>query len=201
MLRRRLLAERNLPSVALRYHSVRQPLSTIIDSLQRQIADSAAERVHLVGHSLGGLIIMRTLQRYRSPKIGRVVLLGSPMLGSRAAQRFDWLFTRVGSAADVPGLGQRLLGPTVVEELLQTRERRWELPYELGIIAGTHARGLGRVLVNFGERNDGTAAVSETRLPGAKSHLELPVSHMGLLLSARVARETGSFLDFGCFGR
>jgi len=43
-------------------------------------------------------------------------------------------------------------------------------------------------------------AVSETQLPGATAHLILPVSHTGMLLSARVARETGSFLEHGRFG-
>ena len=45
-----------------------------------------------------------------------------------------------------------------------------------------------------------SVAVAETRLPGATAHLTLPVSHTGMLLSARVAREVGSFLDHGRFG-
>ena len=53
--------------------------------------------------------------------------------------------------------------------------------------------------VGFAEENDGTVAVSETRMPGATDHIVLPVSHLGMLLSARVARETGSFLTAGRF--
>jgi hypothetical protein len=41
--------------------------------------------------------------------------------------------------------------------------------------------------------------VSETRLPGAADHIVLHVSHMGMLVSPRVARETGSFLRDGRF--
>jgi hypothetical protein len=37
-------------------------------------------------------------------------------------------------------------------------------------------------------------------LPGATAHLTLPVSHTGLLLSARVAPEVGQFLEYGHFG-
>jgi len=55
--------------------------------------------------------------------------------------------------------------------------------------------------LKFGEDNDGTVAVSETRLPGAAAVMTMPVSHMGLLWSAAVAREAGSFLEHGCFGR
>jgi hypothetical protein len=41
--------------------------------------------------------------------------------------------------------------------------------------------------------------VRETRLEGATDHLLLPVSHMGMLLSARVADECGRFLRDGRF--
>ena len=52
----------------------------------------------------------------------------------------------------------------------------------------------------FDEPNDGTVAVSETRLPGAKAHVLVSVSHSGMLLSARVAHEVGLFLEYGHFG-
>ena len=55
------------------------------------------------------------------------------------------------------------------------------------------------VLVRGEEECDGTVGVSETRLPGATDHIVLPVSHMGLLVSPRVARETGLFLQNGRF--
>jgi hypothetical protein len=69
----------------------------------------------------------------------------------------------------------------------------------LGIIAGTQPIGVGAILVQFEEDSDGTVAVSETRLPGATDHLVLPVSHLGMLVSPRVARETGLFLQEGRF--
>jgi hypothetical protein len=58
---------------------------------------------------------------------------------------------------------------------------------------------MGQLVAHFDEACDGTVAVSETRLPGATQHLVLPVSHMGMLMSARVARETGLFLREGHF--
>ena len=45
----------------------------------------------------------------------------------------------------------------------------------------------------------GTIAVSETKLPGHKAHLTLPVSHMGMLVSAAVAEQVGEFLATGHF--
>ena len=61
--------------------------------------------------------------------------------------------------------------------------------------------GLGRMFANFDEDCDGTVGVSETKLPGHKAYLELPVSHMGMLASARVARHVGEFLAHGRFAK
>ena len=41
--------------------------------------------------------------------------------------------------------------------------------------------------------------MSETKLPGHTAHVTLPVSHMGMLLSADVAQEIGEFLANGSF--
>jgi hypothetical protein len=91
------------------------------------------------------------------------------------------------------------MGLSVAEELLQPRERRWTHARELGIVAGTQPLGVGQLLANFDEDNDGTIAVSETRMPGMSAHIALPVSHLGMLMSARVAHETGLFLTEGRF--
>jgi hypothetical protein len=66
-------------------------------------------------------------------------------------------------------------------------------------VAGTQPLGLGQLLAQFQEDNDGTVAVSETRMPGATDHIVLPVSHLGMLVSARVAQEVGRFLTSGAF--
>jgi hypothetical protein len=36
-------------------------------------------------------------------------------------------------------------------------------------------------------------------MPGATDHVVMPVSHLGLLVSARVAHQTGTFLTQGSF--
>jgi pimeloyl-ACP methyl ester carboxylesterase len=187
-LRRRLARERGYQLRVFRYASVRAPPAHIIAALRDTIAAVEAPRVHLLGHSLGGLMILRCLERYPMAQPGRVVFLGAPVAGSRAARHFGR-----------SKLGRRLLGAASAEELLI--ERHWQLGRELGIIAGTMPLGFGRLLLKFDEDNDGTVAVSETRLAGAAGFLPLPVTHSGMLWSASVARETGSFLEYGSFGR
>ena len=78
-------------------------------------------RLHFVGHSLGGMIVWRTLLDHAHLPAGRAVLLGSPVLGSHAARRF----------AD-HAIGQTLLGRSI-RELMEgdapaaaaPRERAW----------------------------------------------------------------------------
>jgi pimeloyl-ACP methyl ester carboxylesterase len=189
-LRRRLERERGYRLQVFRYASVSAPLTRIVAALRDSIAAIEAPRVHLLGHSLGGLLIQRCLERYPMAQAGRVVFLGTPAAGSRAAR----------SLAQVPW-GRGLLGAASAEELLVEQPRRWDSARELGIIAGTMPFGFGRLLLEFGEDNDGTVALSETRLAGATACLSLPVTHSGMLWSARVAREAGSFLEYGSFGR
>ena len=164
-------------------------MSEIADALDACIAEVDAARVHLVGHSLGGIAILRCLERHPGQPPGRVVFMGTPSLASRAANALGRF-----------RLGRALLGQAAGEELLYAHERRWAHERDLGIIAGNQPLSLGRLMVGFNEANDGTVAVSETRLPGAREHLVLPVSHTGMLLSARVAYEVGQFLEHGHFG-
>jgi len=171
-----------------RYSTAFASLERTLARLAAFVAELDAAEVHFLGHSLGGLIIHRLLERHPDPRPGRVVFLGTPCVASRAAEQAG----RFGPIA-------QLMGPSVAAELLTPHERRWRQTRTLGIIAGSQPLGVGQFLAGFEEDNDGTVAVSETRMPGASAHLVLPVSHVGMLLSARVAEETGRFLAEGRF--
>jgi pimeloyl-ACP methyl ester carboxylesterase len=189
VLRRRLRMQRGFRTYGYEYHSVQDPMTALIAGLRQLIARIDAPQVHLLAHSLGGLIVLHFLQRHTMAQPGRVVFLGTPCAGSRVARRFaSWK------------MGRKMLGPMACEQLQQPGFTHWEQPRELGIIAGTRPVGLGHLLLTFPDANDGTVAVSETELPGAKGRLCLPVTHSGMLLSARVAQEAGSFLQHGRFG-
>ena len=188
LLRRRLARKLGCEVHAFRYASVTGPMRSVVEQLNERVRALNPATLHLVGHSLGGLVIYRFLERFPEQPPGRVVFLGSPANGSRAARnagRLRW--------------AARLMGRCIAEELLAERRREWTFARPLGVIAGSRPAGLGRLLAHFDEPSDGTIAVSETRLAGANEHLVLNVSHMGMLLSARVARATGSFLSAGSF--
>jgi hypothetical protein len=61
--------------------------------------------------------------------------------------------------------------------------------------------GTGQFFAHFDEDNDGTVAVSETRIPGLTDHLVLPHSHIGMLLAADVAEQVACFLRNAAFRR
>src|SRR5208282_722620 len=89
------------------YASVRAPIGESAVGLRAAIAAIDAPQVHLVGHSLGGRVILRCLQVHAPVPPGRVVFLATPCAGSRAARILGarrW--------------GRWLMGRAVAEELL-----------------------------------------------------------------------------------
>ena len=147
-----------------------------------------AGRVHFVGHSLGGVLVHRTLSECGREFNGNAVVLGSPLNGSKAAS----------GAARWPML-RPLLGPHVLNELALAKPRHWTGANALGSIAGTLRVGTGQFFAHFDEDNDGTVAVSETVIPGLADHLAMPHSHIGMLFAQDVAAQVAHFLRHGRF--
>lgn len=185
LLGRRLAACGFRPS-SFSYSSLRGELDDNARSLARFVEEIGAPTVHLIGHSLGGLVILRMLEIAASPTVGRVVLLGSPYMDSVAARRL----------ARVP-LARRLLGRSIPRWLEGARPQLASR-FAIGVIAGSRGIGVGRLLGGIPKPNDGVVAVAETRLPGA-AHRVLRVSHAGMLVSRAVADEACRFLKEGRF--
>src|ERR1700730_7855479 len=164
-LRHRLAHGVGLTLQAFRYPAASPHMSDIGERLAGFVRELQATEVHFVGHSLGGLVIYRFLERFPEQPPGRVVFLGTPCVASRAAQR-------AGRFAPVA----HLMGQSAAEELFEPRARTWPQARPLGTFAGSQPIGVGQLLADFAEENDGTVAVSETRMPGATDHIVLPVS-------------------------
>jgi pimeloyl-ACP methyl ester carboxylesterase len=176
------------------YASISGTIDENAELLADFVRDLDTDTVHLVGHSLGGVVSLRMLALNEDAPPGRVVCLGSPLCGCRAAaslRRHSW--------------GGSVLGKALVAGVLDEAASQWAAQVtakrEIGIIAGTHSLGLGRLVTTFDEDCDGTVMVSETRLPGAKDHLCMPVTHMGMTLSREVANQAATFLQRGEFLR
>lgn len=185
LLRRRLRAA-GFRTELFDYASVFGDDEHSLDRLSRRVVAQRAETVHLVGHSLGGLLALRAAGRLPHAISGRIVCLGSPLNGSAVARRLahrSRLPQVLGCSAEILCAGLPAQAPAV----------------DVGVIAGTQALGLGQLLGMFDGPNDGTVSVAETRWPGAVAHCEVGTSHTGLTLSREAAGLTARFLRRGTF--
>jgi pimeloyl-ACP methyl ester carboxylesterase len=191
-LRRRLSQDLDAEARAFSYPSVAADATTNARALAKYLGAIPADTLHLIGHSLGGLVILKLFAEDAEARLppGRIVLLGSPLRGSRSAQKL----------ARLP-FGKKIMGLGVGEELLASRERRWSGARDLGVIAGDLGFGFGRLVGPLGGPSDGTILVEETELEGTADRLVLRVSHTGMLFSAAVARAAGAFFRTGRFSR
>lgn len=180
------LRDRGFHTRLFEYPSTSASLEEHAEQLARFIQESDREPQHFVGHSLGGMVILRAFHDHALSRPGRILLLGSPIQGSVTARR-----TR-----RVPGSG--LLMGRVRSALEQGFA---ELPgdREIGMIAGSRGVGLGLLVGGVGGPGDGTVGVSETQCGGINERLLLPVTHTGLLFSRQVARQSACFLRTGRF--
>ena len=163
------------------YGSVFHQPEVSVDRLLRRVAHGTNEKVHFVGHSLGGLIALQAARRAPDLIGGRIVCLGSPLRGSAVARGIGRL----------PG-GVFLLGKSML--MLHDGLDGWQGPQPLGVIAGRLPFGFGMAVGALSSPHDGTVSVAETQLPGASDHCVVPATHTGLLFSTDAADETIAFL-------
>jgi pimeloyl-ACP methyl ester carboxylesterase len=179
------------------YAGLRQSMTAIVDHLKPRIsefAEASEGPVHIVTHSLGGLVARALLTAKRPRHLGRVVMLAPPNAGSELA---DLLFRL--------RLDRLILGP--VGTYLRTSSHRIgenafeRVDFDLGIIAGN--RALDPVFPRFllPRPNDGKVAVASTRVAGMSDHMVLPVSHTLMVYDRHVIAHTLTFLENGSFSR
>ena len=179
-------------------------------STRRHIADHAKalakiienlhgiDRIDLVGHSMGNIVIRRYLAdqtddstgRKPDPRIKRVVMLGPPNHGSIIANALkdNSLFTAVTGKP-----GQELGREWVWLETDLATPR-----CEFGIIAGGLGNQVGFNPALPGD-NDGVVTVSSARLDGATDFVLLPVLHSIMPSDRKVQAQTLRFLQTGRF--
>lgn len=187
-----------------RYYSLKDGMPRHSDRLSAFIQERQLTRVNLIGHSLGGLVIRHFLHHINrqatSIQVHRALTLATPHLGSVSAK-----------------YAQRLAPPLINNAFYDSLDGNCpplNTSTELGVIAGNKPQGLGTLFLKHYAHtlkaqqktpsdlsHDGTVYVFETRLPNAKDHLILPVSHTGILLSKEVAKQSVHFLTHGHFFR
>ena len=173
--------------VSFSYPSVRDTLAENAFRLSGFVSELDTSRIHFVGHSLGGLVLLQMLVSHPDARAGRVVLLGCPYRSSFAANKLCR-----------SGLGRRLLGRSIAQWLGHLEPINIG-DHEIGAIAGSQRLGAGRLIGGIPQPNDGVVMVEETKLNGARDQIVLNVCHSCMLVSAEVARQACAFLRQGYF--
>lgn len=144
--------------------------------------------IHFVTHSLGGIILEEYLRHHTLPKLEYIVMLAPPNHGSPLADR--WYNNRI---------IKQILGPVLADLTTQRNtSRRPPGHYKIGVIAGSVslnpiARGF------FHEPNDGSVAVSSTKMQKMDDFIVLPVSHTFIMRNDKVIEKILHFLIYGRF--
>jgi pimeloyl-ACP methyl ester carboxylesterase len=183
----RALAGRGFAPRAIGYYSALDEFEHNAGRLARAIAECAGDRIHIVAHSLGGLVALRALARRPDARVRRIVLLGAPLTGCHS--------------------GRKLARMRFIAPLLGTTRSLWiDMPQldippgiEAGAIAGTRRVGLGSLVLRLPGASDGAVLVEETRHPRLADHLVMPVAHSEMLMSRAVAAQVAAFLGTGHF--
>lgn len=144
-----------------------------------------SDRIFLVGHSLGGVLILAAIAR--GLKAHRAVVMGIPYNGSVSAD----------------GLGRIAIGRKIIGRTLSDWLRRDKAPYrgeaQIGVLSGDRSIGFGKLISPLPLPNDGVVCLEETKVPGATDSVVLPVFHTAMPFSPLSASAVATFLRTGKF--
>ena len=73
------------------WKSITAPLEYNLDLLARFIAETEADTLHVVGHSMGGVLARLVFERAPDPRPGRIVAIGSPLTDCWTGRKFGAL--------------------------------------------------------------------------------------------------------------
>ena len=170
------------------YPSVRCSLDENAEALARYSRGMRCTKLHLVGHSMGGLVALTAARSVPAECRGRIVLIGTPFADSFSGRVLQHSLA-----------GRWLLGRCMTQWLNQPRPEVAR-DFDVGVIAGNGGIGMGRIVARgLPKPNDGVVAVFETRVPAMRDHITLPVSHTQMLVSREVVRQAGNFIEHACF--
>jgi pimeloyl-ACP methyl ester carboxylesterase len=182
------LRRRGFDTRLFSYRSVRDGFQHNSARLAEFLHAIDAPKVHVVAHSLGGLLALSVLAVEPTLRRGRLVLLGTPSQGSRVAGELM-----------KSTFGTRIIGKCMPDA-------NFHAPFlaprgvETGVIAGTRAFGFGRLVTKLAVPNDGTVTVAETSVRGAAATTRVRVTHTALIFASSVADLAATFLRSGEFG-
>ena len=154
--------------------------------------ETGANKIHLVSHSMGGILIRQFLQHYSLPVGSKVVMLSPPNQGSELSEKFgdSWWY-------------QWFVGPAGVS--LSTKESGIilglkEVKEPIGIIAAYRDWSLWPAAW-LPEPNDGTVSVKSMKLDEMDDFILINSGHAMMRFNDEVQSQIRQFLALGQFAR
>ncbi len=184
---RRQLRDQGYKPIRFSYRMLSRSLDFNMDKL-RDVIRQQSGPVHLVGHSLGGVLALQTLSKYPDLKVARVVCMGTPLRDTHAGRNVARF-----------GFGRFMLGKTLPDGVFKRPLKDWRGKQQVGSIAGSMGVGVGHLVANLKKPNDGMIEAEETKLSGVTDNVLLPVTHTSMLMSHRVVDQIDHFLRRGRF--
>ena len=170
--------ELDIPSLAENY------LAPAVEQCEK----TGSHSVHLVTHSMGGIVARAYLQNHRLPGEGKVVMISPPNQGSEISKNLGhlgWFKSLAGKAAT-----------TLTEEGVM-RELK-PFPEPVGVIAGYRTWSLWPESI-LPSPNDGMVSVASMPLEGMDDYIEVEGGHAMLRFKEAVKFQVKAFLDYGRF--
>ena len=172
------------------YPSTRVDLDTAADYLNQVIESlDGIQRLHIVAHSMGGVVTRTYRARHRDERLTRVVLVGSPQKGAELADLMRDKANLIFKPLFGPAGQQLLTNPGSFVSKLPTPD------IEFAVIAGGKPpHGYNPLIAGD---DDGIVSLESTRLAGATDFLQLDSLHLGLNRNESAHSATVRFLQTG----
>lgn len=167
-----------------KYKSLSRTPEQNADSLNLFLKKIRQPVIHLVSHSLGGIIVLHLFNRHPQAKPGKIIMLATPLSGSAVAKQIyqrSWLRWMLGKSSE-----HGLLGDTP----------SWNNEHDIYMIAGKRSIGIGILLAfkALTQPNDGTVNFKETIAPYIRQRFVVPHSHFSMLYSRKVVRKISEII-------
>lgn len=191
------LQKKGYETLSITYPSRDRNLNGIAAYLrEKQLTEEfwkAAGEVHIVTHSMGGLVARRYLDVYEGQipmeKLGRVVMLAPPNRGSEVADTIHKL-----------PLYKWYYGPAGEELTTEAQSKNGsDIYYDLGIVAGTKEWPYIVAAFVVPGKSDGRVSVEKTKLEGMKDHITVNGTHTFIMDRPDVHDQILYFLKEGKF--
>jgi len=183
-------------TVSVDYPSTQEEIPELVQGYllksYEECAQTGAQKIHLVSHSMGGILVRQFLQNHTLPLGSKVVMLSPPNQGSELSEKFgeSWWYQWVVGPAGV-SLSTKHEG--IISKLREVDE-------PVGIIAAYRDWSLWPNTW-LPQPNDGTVSVESMKLAEMDDFILVNSGHALMRFNDEVQRQIRQFLAVGEFAR